>query len=326
MLRLITGLLYLFSGALLFALPNLSRREYLFAIRVSPGFRSSRDARRAIARFRFVVGATVIAGLCVQLVPPLCSVAWIAPFTSLATIVIAGLAFYWQRRRLKPMAALAAPAREVELTDQPERLPWFAWLGIGPLLLIAAAALFLYLNWDLIPARFPVHYGAHGQPNRWATRSVKGVYGPLLYGAELSVFLAVAGLATWYGSRRSTMRRFVLGILVATEYFLSTLFTMIVLQPVLRLPIWWVFALIPCFLVPMAIATVKKANQPRDTPDPTPDDRWIAGLFYCNPNDAALAVEARTGFGIAWNLASPWVWGLMAALVLLVASAFFVLP
>jgi uncharacterized membrane protein len=325
MLRLTIGVGYLFSGALLFALPTLSRREFLFAVRVSQGFRSSLEAQRAVAKFRFVVIATVVAGLCAQLAMPLRTLAWVAPIASLATILIVGLAFYWQRHRLKPMAVPAVPAREAELTDQPERLPWFAWLGIGPVLLIAAAAVFLYLNWDSIPARFPVHYGAHGQPNRWATRSVKGVYGPLLYGAELSVFLAVMGLATWYGSRRSSMRRFVLGLLVSSEYLLSTLFTMIVLQPVLRLPIW-VFVLIPCFIIPMLIATVKRSNQPRDAPDPTPDDCWKGGLFYYNPNDAALGIEARTGFGIAFNFANPWVWGLLAALVLLVASAFFVLP
>jgi uncharacterized membrane protein len=325
MLRLTIGVGYLFSGALLFALPILSRREYLFAVRVPEGFRRSSEARRAVREYRAVVVAAVSVGLCAHLAVPLRTLAWVAPIVSLVTLLIAGLAFYWQHRRLKPMTVLAVHAREAELTGQPERLPWFAWLGIGPLLLIAAAAVFLYLNWDSIPARFPVHYGAHGQPNRWATRSVKGVYGPLLYGAELSVFLAVMGLATWYGSRRSSIRRFVLGILVYSEYLLSTVFTMIVLQPVLRLSIW-VFALIPCFIIPMVIAIVKESNQPRDGPDPTPDDCWKGGLLYYNPNDAALCVEARTGFGVAFNFASPWVWGLLAALILLVASAFFVLP
>ena len=326
MLRLITGVGYLLAGAGLWMAPSFSRREYFFAVRVPEGFRRSSEAPRAVREYRAVVLAAVSVGLCAHLAVPLRTLAWVAPIASLVTLLIAGLAFYWQHRRLKPMAVLAVHAREAELTGQPERLPWFAWLGTGPLLLIAAAAVFLYLNWDSIPARFPVHYAAHGQPNRWATRSVKGVYGPLLFGAELSVFLAVIGLATWYGSRRSSMRRFVLGILVCSEYLLSTLLTMIVLQPMLRLPIIWVYVLILCFIIPMVIATVKESNQPRDAPDPTPDDCWKGGLFYYNPNDAALCVEARTGFGVAYNFANPWIWGLLAALVLLVASAFFVLP
>ncbi len=170
MLRLIVGVGYLFSGALLFALPTLSRREYLFAVRVSQGFRSSFDAQRAVARFRFVVVVTVVAGLCAQLAAPLRSLAWVAPIASLATILITGRAFYWQHRRLKPKAVLAVLAREAELTGQPERLPWFAWLGIGPLLLIAAAAVFLTqgARSALVPVRVHVH-GETGLPPEGGT-------------------------------------------------------------------------------------------------------------------------------------------------------------
>ncbi len=203
---------------------------------------------------------------------------------------------------LKPLAAPALFARQVELIGEPERLPWFAWLGLAPPVLIAAVALLL----------------------RAEMRTVKGAFGALIYGGELSAYLAVAGLATWYGSRRGSTRRIVLGMLISSEYLLGVVFSVPALKPLLRFPAWIIGVIFLAWLVLMIIGTAKIANRPRQTPDPTPDDCWKGGIFYCNPNDAALFVENRLGFGLAFNFASPWVWALLAALVLLVTSSFFV--
>lgn len=46
MLRLITGVGYLFTGAVLWMAPYFSRREYFFAVRVPEGFRRSPEARK----------------------------------------------------------------------------------------------------------------------------------------------------------------------------------------------------------------------------------------------------------------------------------------
>jgi uncharacterized membrane protein len=52
-----------------------------------------------------------------------------------------------------------------------------------------------------------------------------------------------------------------------------------------------------------------------------PDDRWKAGIFYYNPNDPALFVEARSGLGFALNVAR---WGIIV-LALAPLAAFPVL-
>lgn len=174
MLRLTIGVGYLLAGAGLWMAPYFSRREYFFAVRVPEGFRRSPEARRAAREYRAVLVAAVIVGLCAHLALPARMLPGAAPVVSYATILIAGIAFYRQHRSLKSLATPTVSARQVELTGQPERLPWFAWLGLAPPVLIAAVALLFHAE----------------------MRDVKGASGALIYGGEWSAYLAVVGLAT----------------------------------------------------------------------------------------------------------------------------------
>jgi hypothetical protein len=58
-----------------------------------------------------------------------------------------------------------------------------------PLAFLAGVAALLALRWARIPARFAVHWGLDGRPDRWAERSAAGVLGPLVLGAALLVGL-----------------------------------------------------------------------------------------------------------------------------------------
>ena len=326
-MRLALCFSHVFTGALVFALPNLSRREMLFAVHVPAGFRDTQEGRHAVALYRRLVAAAVLAGVCLELASPAAFLNLAALLAPVLLLVAGCVGFYRQHRRLRPFAVVQNPQpREVELTAAPDRLPWFTWLGIGPLLVILAAAALLYLNWDSIPARFPVHWGASGRPNRWATRTPKGVYGVLAFGAELAAWIWTMGLAGWYGARRSRARPVVLGIMISSEYLIGVLFAAIAVQPLLRIPIWAVVALPLVFLIPMVVVAVKKLSEPGDPLEPTPDECWNGGIFYYNPDDAALFVEKREGLGYTFNFANRWAWAILGSLALVLASGFFVLP
>jgi len=64
-----------------------------------------------------------------------------------------------------------------------------------PLLFLAGVGGLLALRWDAIPARFPVHWGLTGGPDRWADRSALAVFGPIAAGAVLVV--AMLALRRW---------------------------------------------------------------------------------------------------------------------------------
>lgn len=312
-------------GAIFLALPNLTRRGLLFAVPVAEGFREGPEGRRAIRVFRMAVGPVVLAALCVSLLAPLNAIGLLMIGAPYGIMLAAGIAFYLQFRRLRPFSVRIAATREAELGTAPDRLPWFAWLGGAPFAILIAAAWYLHLNWGLIPERFPVHWGADGLPNRWAERTVKGVYGPLVFGAELCAWFLVLALAGWHGSRRSRLRGVLLVGMVAVACFMGVLFGGIALSPLLRIPAWVIVFLPMAILIPGTIVLVRKFMEPGEPMEATPNECWKAGVVYYNPEDAALFVQKRLGLGYTLNFANPWSWVLLSGLGLIVASAFFLL-
>ncbi len=324
-MRLLLFALYVLMGSLVFAIPNMSRRELLFAVPVPPDFRDSRPARHALARFRFIVAAAAFAGALMLLLAPARMLAVVSLVVPLATMLTAGIAYYSQYRKLAPAAIQYTGTRQAELSPVPESLPWFASFAAGPFAILAAAAAWLSLNWNRIPARFPVHYGVAGQPDRWAERTTRGVFGVLIFGAEICAYLLFVALACWFGARRSPSRPFVLGCVIAMEYWMGVLFGLIALQPALHLPVFPIAAAPAVFLVAFIAIVFRRIKQAREPLDPTPNQCWTGDIYY-NPGDAALFVERRAGFGYTFNFANRWSWVLLLALVPLIGSAFFLMP
>lgn len=324
-MRLALCAVCVFMGALLITVPNMTRRELLFAVPVPPGFRESSAGRHAIWMFRVCILAVVVAAICVLLLSPIGVLNATAAAVPIAIPLAGGIGFWWQSRRLAAVAVQVTGPREAELTSAPEGLPWFAWLSAGPFAILGTAARWLYLNWDRIPTRFSVHVDAGGQPNRWAERTTKGVYGPLFFGAELCAFLLIMALAGWFGSRRSRSRSVMFGGMIAVEYLVGLLFALIAVQGLLGIPVW-VIALSPmAILIPLIIVMTNKMSEPGEEMDPTPNECWKGGILYYNPNDAALFVEKRDGLGYTLNFANIWSWMLLLGLVLVIASARFVI-
>lgn len=271
-MRLIPCVIQILMGALVLAVPDISRPELLFAVRVPAGFRASPTGRRSIAMFRILVGLEVLACLCALLLLPARQMNALASLSTFSTLAAGGIGFYWQNRRLAPFRVAIAQPREAELTTAPERLPWFAWLSVGPFAVIGAAAIFLYLNWDRIPERFPIHFGADGVPNRWAARTTRGVYGLLLFGAEINAWVLVMALAGWFGARRSRVRPVILGCAIAVEYVIALSFGLVAVQPLLGVPVWTVVLAPMIILVPLIIIIGKKTREASGSMDPTPEE------------------------------------------------------
>ena len=64
MMRLVLCMFDVLLGVLLFAIPNMSRRELLFAVPVPPNFRESRAGRHAVAAYRTAIAVVALAGAC----------------------------------------------------------------------------------------------------------------------------------------------------------------------------------------------------------------------------------------------------------------------
>lgn len=310
-------------GAMLLLTPNLTRRGLLFAVPVPPGFAASPEAHHAVAAFRRTVAVAFFIALLMAWQTPLLA-GTLPVFLLLAA---AGLSFYRAHRLILPFRAPDPSDRSIDLLTTPDRPPRALWFAIGPFIFFACTALFLHAHWSAIPDKFPVHWAADGSPNGWSFKSIKGVYGPLLFAAEICLVLVTFACASWFGARRSTARNGILSVMVAVEYSLAIIFGALVpLQALYAVPGWVtiVFALAP---MPLLIAYImKKASEPSGPPEQTPIECWKAGMFYYNPADPVVMVEKRTGFGYTFNFANPWSWALMIVLALVVVTAPLVLP
>jgi uncharacterized membrane protein len=183
----------------------------------------------------------------------------------------------------------------------------------------------MYLNshWDRIPERFPVHFGIDGAPNRWAARTVRGVYGPLMLGGEIAVWLFGLALAGWYGSRRSDpIRKPALVVMLAAEWIVALLFGVLPLRLAtgIAIPIPMLLLGPLALLIPAMAYAIRESNKPRDPIDPTPNECWTGGIIYYNPNDAALFVQRRDGIGFTINMGNRWSWAVYGSLFLVLAS------
>lgn len=194
--------------------------------------------------------------------------------------------------------------REASLEPDRDRLPGFWWQA-GPFALLGTGALWLWKHYPELPARLPVHWNARGEVDRYVARTPVGAAMPLIIGAAICLFLLLLQVALRYGSPRALMRFVTTRLVLGIEYFLALLFCGIfasmvtggrMLAPVLVLCFGGALA-----LVVLSIALLRGANrEPLRNPS-----GWRGGFFYVAPDDPALWVPKRYGYGYTLNWSHP---------------------
>ncbi len=308
----------LIPAAALFLLPRLSPRRYFFGLTVSPAFRESPDGRSIENQYRMFVAAAFLGGAVLSTAFPY------SVLEAILLVVAAGIAaFFYARRRVAAFSIITDPPPAV--SPPPAPLPRWTLLGLPPFAVLIGIALYLQAHWSEIPDRFAVHWGANGQPNRWVERTPHGVYGPLIFGGLMLIFMGVMAVATWYGARSSHLRAAILKILVAVMYLLAVIFGMVGLLPLHLFPTWAVVVPGLVFVPVVIVYATQLASDPSLEPEPTPDSCWKLSSIYYNPADPALFVSKRIGVGFTFNFANPFSWVILGGLLVLILSAFVIM-
>lgn len=319
-LRITLTLVQLLVGVVLILVLALHPgRKVLFGVAVTGEVSRSASARSAVSSFRTAMAVVIALSIAAFWIVPDSLLAITAALVPLVTLAVAMMLFHQRYRRFERHAIqMAAP--EGPLTVDRDPLPWYTWLGVVPFLLLGGAALLLNARWEDIPDRFPIHWGVNG-PDRWADRSVRAVFGPLVFGAVLAGWMLIMGIAGWIWSRRTPLRPAMLGSMLCVEALIACLFGVVALNPVYQWPIWAIVILPLALIIPMIAYLVSKSSEASDAPL-TPQEAWKCGMFYYNPSDAALFVEKRMGVGYTLNFAHPLSWWLLGGL----AGIVIVLP
>jgi uncharacterized membrane protein len=319
-LELIMLLPLVLVGVVLQFTPLLTRRGIFFSATVDPDFPKSDDGRRILRSYRWQSALWTLGALVLMLVLfPVHPTATLLPML----LVITGSCFsYWRKFREvhERFGRSVSDIRYAELSPTPAPPPFSLWFCVPPFVWIVGVAAYLQTHWAVLPEHFPVHWGADGQPNGWATRSFQGVYGPLMAALGMDAFCLLFAFALLLLSRNTTMRHVTVTILLLVMYPVSFAFGMVALLPLMTFPIWLIPAITLTFVAAILFWSVRKVFSPsaRDVvPEPASDSYWKGGMFYYNPNDPAIFVSKRVGIGLTMNFAHKMTWVVLAGMLLI---------
>ncbi len=290
------------------------QRTFLFTVRVPEGFAATAPGRRIVRDFRFAAFAISL----------LCAVAmyagiethrsWLIVPAPLLNSVLLIVLLQWARARtLLHAAPPSGTVRRAALGgDEPDQ-PWWAWAApLASLAIMGTVAAFVSTHWSELPERFPVHWGIDGQPNRWNTKSLAGVYGVLGVGLAVQAMLAFF-LYALTQMKTSPRLRLNQGILAMTSLAIGTLHSAILLLPLrstaaaLPGPSWLWLGLPLVFVAPAVWLAIRLQGSESGEVEPTRDEKWWAGMFYADSSDSRMMVPNRMGAGYSPNLGHPLV-------------------
>jgi uncharacterized membrane protein len=300
-------------GGLTLAVPSLSKARFFFGVRVGEPFRKTEPGRKALR----IYYAHDITGLAITIALALVlglnhRAAWL--LVSILPEAAAGLGYYRANRRVQAYAAPPAEpgVREAELFAEEDRLPrWTLW-AIPSFLLPAAGAAYVRAHWNEIPARFASHYGFDGRPNGWTTRTPLHLYGLFLFAVGLMLLIGAMGIVGYYGSRRSAGRRVALRIMISMMYLMGIVFSGAGVWMAHHFPAWILISIVPPYLAGLLYWEYRRGTDLAPAVESTPDECWSLGDVYNNPDDPALFVAKRLGWGYTINFGNPqakWVAG-----------------
>lgn len=301
-------------------MPLFTRRGIFFSATVDPEFPHSSEGRRLLRSYRWQVALWIVLVvlLTVRMVPGRANVAGTAPLV----LLVAGAALiYWRKfREIHARYGVKSPeVRQATLSVSAANENFNTWVILVPFVALAAVAVYLKMHWNDLPQRFLVHWSADGQPNRWANRDWKGVYGPLLLGAYENVILLALAWIMSHESRKTVMRYVTVRGVLFLLYPLTFAFALAALQPLVSTPVWLGQGVVLVSIVGLMFWSYRKISAPSaqdEVPEPQSDNYWKAGFFYWNPDDAAILVSKRVGIGYTMNFANKWSWIAMATILL----------
>lgn len=196
-------------------------------------------------------------------------------------------------------------------------LPGGLTVWLGPIGFLGFVAVVLQWNWNLLPDRFPVHWGIHG-PDRWIQTTPGNVYGMLLAGAAICLLMIITAAQASL-ARVSAAARPAMFILLGAAYVVALAFGLMPLSVLYPMNVgailFWISAVL---IVATVVFAIRAARMPSSGEGPSSSaDHWHWGIFYYNPTDPELIVERRVGFGYTFNMARPAAWLLTGGFLLI---------
>ncbi len=204
-----------------------------------------------------------------------------------------------------------------------------------PIASIAALGVWAVLDWQALPAGFPVHWGVDGA-DRWVTTTPRSVSMFLALHALACLLFALSAWGVLYRSRLaatsgehapsdSVIRQRAVRLLLVVEYLIAyPAWLALLILPAIAVWIWaaGLFGAVIVLTASLIQAGLHRARAMRTSGrtrhgDRSEDRYWRWGVFYINRADPAFLIEKRVGIGYTLNLGHPLSWVLLCLLVVI---------
>lgn len=347
-------------GAIITFIPYLTRRTESFGVSIEAKYYDDPEIAGMRRTYATVTGLVSLIALIAGLAAALSldaerHLGWLLPSVVCAMLgahLILYLRYHFRMRRLKAERGLVSPAMQETVVDtdfyRERRAHSMAWL-IPHLLVAAATAIFIAVNYDAFPDRIVMQYGLDGTPTNVVDKS----WGTLLFPVWMQLFMIATFAVVNYGISaskqqidashpRSSLKRNLIfrrkwsAFILTMGFLMTVLFGLIPFHQlygfnsgILLASILTIVAIILLWAIRLGFVTGQGGSRIRlpDEPGEAPtgkvnrdDDRyWILGQFYFNPDDPALFLEKRFGIGWTMNFARPLAWVILLAPLLLAA-------
>jgi uncharacterized membrane protein len=337
LVRVILLALGMLSAVVHWLMPRFTRPDLYFAVTVAPGFRDSTEGRAILRLFRREIIEVSLPALALLGILALTPALPLAPSALLLQLGGYFAVYYRTRRRVLPHALGPTTIREAQIGRRNRRVPGGWVTAAGPFALLAASAGYLATHWQRIPAHLIMHWGADGQPDRWAERSPGTVFLPVVVatGILVAMTLLLYGIAHWLrpihagglqGEHESRYRRTTSILLLVIEYWIAALFSWLGVRPLLSHSFQQpptALAVVPALIAVASAAILlwlgqggsrippereRESESTEPVGDRTEDRFWKLGVFYFNRGDPSVMVEKRFGIGYTVNFAHPVAW------------------
>jgi uncharacterized membrane protein len=338
--------------------PGMSRPELFFSVTVDPSLRHSSEGKGIRRDFNRSVILWSLAGLALMMAAIFARETPAIAYSLIALGYLTqgiGMTKSYLAARRRALVHQVAPSteREAALASRP-RFAAGSWqTQLGPFVILGLFSLWLWLRWDHIPARYPIHWGMDGKPNGWGSRTIGNVFMLPIVGAVACAFLSFLTQVLARGVRRihssgpeaqkeSRNLRNIGRLMLSIQYWFAVMFGAMGLLPFLAKPsgpsaIVFVMAILSVLASVIIVVVVMRmgiksgqggwrladgnksltmAGHVAPVGDRTPDACWKGGMIYYNPNDPAVWVEKRFGYGWTLNMATVRAWVILGALLL----------
>lgn len=285
--------------------PRFSRTGIFFGVTVHPEFHSTSDAAQILSRYRWtILSATVIGAVFVYAVSPLLhGLEWLIGAGAAILLQYCGWTMALRRANLRAQGfALPSSIRTASLSPRQGTLP-FGWLVFaGPMVLVIATGVLLFQRREtLLPEEF--------------RGALSLLVAPLVADILFLSLACFSAFQTRLVQRRGNHRSLGYFLLVLFSYAFTVmgiggaLSSGHIIGPRIAFASF-VAGLLMCLLpvIILAFRARKPESEESAAGDNTPDECWRWGIVYYNPDDPALLLEKRVGFGWTLNYGNKWSW------------------